>query len=887
MRKIIICLCVVYTCSIYAYSASEVDERSTLIDPQLSSCVANNLDVSEAEITASDMEKVTNLSCPNQKIKSIDGIQYATNLEELDLSNNQISDISPLSDLTTLKTLSLSTNEITSISPLTNLVNLNYLNLNNNQIDSLEAISNIKELTWLEFNNNNLQNISAIANLNKLEHLEFSNNQVSDISALKSLSNLKTLRMNSNQITDISVLLNLSTITILEMNNNQIKSLNGLENLADLNILFATDNQIKSVEALANNQRLSNLKLDNNRISSLTGLEGATKLQRLTADNNKISDISQLKELRQLQILSLANNQISDSSVVSNFSRLQELNLDNNKLEALNGVDDLRDLKYLSANNNQIGDIENVEKLTSLRALQLANNLIADVRPLANLSGLESLDISKNQILDLSPLSNLNLENKLEASNQLIIMEPREVAIPTTISYQAIDIDGTSYSMNSKVSEPGLTKLELEWNNDTYNENSNYSGSIIQVVEYTPASKLQGKTRAEIDEEQPLSDQQLIDLYEVENDQGEKITVDQSTIDYSTPGSYQISFSDQSGNKLFAKLIVKDALPTLSLSKKRIVVDIGEQVNYVSKFGVQASELATGDMNESIKIDDSQVNLERSGSYKVYFSVSDQEGNTVQRSGVVDVVGKSIEIQVYDQAGNGLPGYEYTIYDENGKVVAIVVTDENGHAQVDNLPPGDYTVVLTGKPTDGTNAEAIVNTQATGSPMSPSTSPTSGTKMASPSGSSASESESQPSYNLHIDKGTKYIQQVNSVPEVTDEQNAIIFYVVDKRNKPLANIQFELVSDSEEDPIVASSDARGMVKFSDLKPGEYTIILSENQGYKQSDEKKIIINDQGFIDGSPNYVVLTRDIDIKIIFEVALLAVVSAIIIKRGSKHGK
>lgn len=69
-----------------------------------------------------------------RKMKSIEGIQYAKNLEAIELSECEISDITPLKDLKKIKYIELDRNRITDVSPLANLTELEHLKLYNNLI---------------------------------------------------------------------------------------------------------------------------------------------------------------------------------------------------------------------------------------------------------------------------------------------------------------------------------------------------------------------------------------------------------------------------------------------------------------------------------------------------------------------------------------------------------------------------------------------------------------------------------------------------------------------------------------------------------------------------------------------------------------------------------
>ncbi|EAD4232938.1 LPXTG cell wall anchor domain-containing protein, partial [Listeria monocytogenes] len=85
-----------------------------------------------------------------EKIHSIAGLEYATNLQSIIVTNNSISDLSPLSNLKKLNGLELSSNNIYTIDFLSNSSEkwprLNYLYLGNNHITDLSPLLNVKHL---------------------------------------------------------------------------------------------------------------------------------------------------------------------------------------------------------------------------------------------------------------------------------------------------------------------------------------------------------------------------------------------------------------------------------------------------------------------------------------------------------------------------------------------------------------------------------------------------------------------------------------------------------------------------------------------------------------------------------------------------------------------
>ena len=76
-------------------------------------------------------------------IKSIKGLEYAVNLEQIKLNENEIADISPLRNLKKLKYIELQRNRIVDVSPLAGLTELRYLKLYNNLIEDVTPLAGL------------------------------------------------------------------------------------------------------------------------------------------------------------------------------------------------------------------------------------------------------------------------------------------------------------------------------------------------------------------------------------------------------------------------------------------------------------------------------------------------------------------------------------------------------------------------------------------------------------------------------------------------------------------------------------------------------------------------------------------------------------------------
>ena len=81
-------------------------------DANLQAAIRSALNKPAGAIVSADMASLTSLTAEMARISDLTGLQYAVNLQALDLDKNQISDITPLSGLTKVGDLDLSRNQI-------------------------------------------------------------------------------------------------------------------------------------------------------------------------------------------------------------------------------------------------------------------------------------------------------------------------------------------------------------------------------------------------------------------------------------------------------------------------------------------------------------------------------------------------------------------------------------------------------------------------------------------------------------------------------------------------------------------------------------------------------------------------------------------------------
>jgi hypothetical protein len=126
--------------------------------------------------TPTDMLGLTSFAARSEGITDLTGLQYAANLQSLELARNKINDISPLSQLTNLQSLVLNNNQIQSLAPIVRLTRLENLDIHENQIDDLSPVSRLAALKRIVVYQNQITDISLLTALTSLRILDVREN---------------------------------------------------------------------------------------------------------------------------------------------------------------------------------------------------------------------------------------------------------------------------------------------------------------------------------------------------------------------------------------------------------------------------------------------------------------------------------------------------------------------------------------------------------------------------------------------------------------------------------------------------------------------------------------------------------------------------------------
>ena len=296
-------------------------------DSNLRAAIAEALGKSPtAPITAEEMEGLTSLEAPNRGIQDLTGIQFATNLDKLNLGRwgdhgNQVSDLSPIAGLTKLRRLYLNNNSISDLSPIEGLINLRLLELRKNPISDFSVLRGLTNLTKLTLQGTLITDLSPISGLTNLTNLNFQSTSVSDLSPVAGLINITELSFSQTTISDLSPVVKLT----------------------NLESIFCWGHEISDLSPLADKTKLREINFCGGNISNLTPLAGLTGLKELYLAGEKVSDISLLAGLINLTRLSLDNNDISDISPLAGLTNLKWLHVGRNNISDLSPLDGLRE----------------------------------------------------------------------------------------------------------------------------------------------------------------------------------------------------------------------------------------------------------------------------------------------------------------------------------------------------------------------------------------------------------------------------------------------------------------------------------------------------------------------------------------------------------------
>ncbi|WP_123040320.1 stalk domain-containing protein [Cohnella candidum] len=186
MRKSLIIgvLVLLLALPLQAFAEEAKGDGKLVPDPRLEDEIRQVLQIRSRAVTKEDLLKLRRLAVPGERIRSVEGLQYASELEDLDLSHNRISDVTPLMALNKLQKLDLNDNRISDVSALGKLPALLYLNISSNRVSSLKSLAGLGSLAVLQANYNRIASVAPVASMKKLDSFFAYGNRIQDLKPL-------------------------------------------------------------------------------------------------------------------------------------------------------------------------------------------------------------------------------------------------------------------------------------------------------------------------------------------------------------------------------------------------------------------------------------------------------------------------------------------------------------------------------------------------------------------------------------------------------------------------------------------------------------------------------------------------------------------------------
>ena len=142
-------------------------DNNNWISENLRHAIAKSCNKEPYKITKDYLKTIREIDLSDRGIYNLEGIQYAINLNNLNLNKNEIVDANLLTALTRLNNLELSENRIENISFLTNLERLKSVGLDSNNISKVPDLKNLRYLNLINISDNKISDLSFIENLHR------------------------------------------------------------------------------------------------------------------------------------------------------------------------------------------------------------------------------------------------------------------------------------------------------------------------------------------------------------------------------------------------------------------------------------------------------------------------------------------------------------------------------------------------------------------------------------------------------------------------------------------------------------------------------------------------------------------------------------------------
>ena len=253
-------------------------------DANFQKYLSENVDTNkDGSLSAAERDAVTEINVQNARIKSLNGIQYFTQLVMLRCYNNQLTKLDVSKNIQ-LKYLGCYSNQLTELDVSKN-IQLAVVVCWNNQLTKLDVSKNAK-LMSLHCDNNQLKSLDVSKNA-KLMSLHCDNNQLTKLDVSKN-AQLEILYCDNNQLTNMDVSKNVQ-LEILHCGNNQLTNMDISKN-TKLQTFECMDNEYEATLNSKNQLDVSTLPgFQTSKVSNVKGGKLSGKLLTFNSGSKKVT----------------------------------------------------------------------------------------------------------------------------------------------------------------------------------------------------------------------------------------------------------------------------------------------------------------------------------------------------------------------------------------------------------------------------------------------------------------------------------------------------------------------------------------------------------------------------------------------------------------------
>lgn len=222
------------------------------------------INASDQLIISAAAQVTSNISCTNQGVTNLEGIQYFSNVTKINFSNNDIVSIPSLLPMTKLETVHLYDNKLTSVPSFVGIQNLKTVLLYENDLTQMPLFGNNPIIEEIILHKNNISTITSLSGVPSLLKFDIGENKITQLPDLSSNVNLEELICWSNQLTALPSLSNLEHLTRLNAGKNKLTQTPDLSANTQLSILALDNNLLTTIPDITAFSNLTNVKLYNN-----------------------------------------------------------------------------------------------------------------------------------------------------------------------------------------------------------------------------------------------------------------------------------------------------------------------------------------------------------------------------------------------------------------------------------------------------------------------------------------------------------------------------------------------------------------------------------------------------------------------------------------------